>query len=492
MHRASLLALAAAGALTSLSAAAADGELNALRAEIAQLKQAYETRIAALEARLEKAEAQAARPAPLAATPAAVPAPVATSARAAAGSGFNPQLSLILDGVYFRDNRKGASAELYEHIDGINHGHGHEGHDHGALERGFNLRETELAFSAAVSPYFDASVLMTVSSEGSVELEEAYFDTRALPAGLKLRGGKFLSGIGYLNSQHPHQWDFVDQNLPYRTLLGDHGLADTGLRLTWLPPTGNWYTQLGVELLQGREQTFASAGEQTPTGRADGGALAATSAGEFATAKAGPRLTTVFARLAPDLGDRHALQLGLWGARARQHQEVHDHTAEEPDTQVHALEGKASVWGGDLVYKYDAGGYGGVGNLKLVAEYLRQKKDLQVAFHENGDLVGQPRNFVQDGFLVQATYGFAPHWQAGLRYDATGMTNRLDGAAGRLWDQDKSDRWTVALTRQLTEFSLLRLQASRAKLWVEGVEEGVNQLFLQYQHSLGAHGAHSF
>jgi hypothetical protein len=48
-----------------------------------------------------------------------------------------------------------------------------------------------------------------------------------------MRGGKFLSGIGYLNSQHPHTWDFVDQNLAYGTLLGDHGLMDTGLQLGW-------------------------------------------------------------------------------------------------------------------------------------------------------------------------------------------------------------------------------------------------------------------
>jgi hypothetical protein len=36
------------------------------------------------------------------------------------------------------------------------------------------------------------------------------------------------------------------------------------------------------------------------------------------------------------------------------------------------------------------------------------------------------------------------------------------------------------------------LQASRAKLWVGGAEEKANQVFLQYQHSLGAHGAHGF
>jgi hypothetical protein len=482
MNRIPLGMLAAASVLTALPAAAvADDDLQALRAEIAQLKQAYEQRIAALESRLQQAEQ---KPAPL---PAAHPSGQVTS-----GSAFNPQISLILDGVYYRDNTQGAGPELLEHIDGINHSHDHAGHSHGTLERGFNLRETELGFAATVSPHFDAAAMITVSAEGDAALEEAYFDTRSLPAGLKIRGGKFLSGIGYLNGQHPHTWDFVDQNLPYRTLLGDHGLLDTGLRLTWLPPTGHWFTQFGVELLQGKEQTFASSNVATPNGRADGTALAGTAAGELSSAKAGPRLTTLFAKFGPDLGDSHALQFGGWLAQSRQHQEAHDHTEEDPAAFVHALEGKGKAWGLDAVYTFDAGRYGGQGNLKLVGEYLRLNKDMKIAFHENGALVGQKRDFAQDGIVLQGTYGFLPHWQAGVRYDATGLTNTLDGPAGQLWDKNQSNRWTFALTRQIDHFSLLRLQVSRARLWVEGAQENLNQIFVQYQHSLGAHGAHAF
>lgn len=394
--------------------------------------------------------------------------------------------------MYYNDDRRGAGPELLDSLDGINHGHGHGDHDHGGLERGVNLRETELVFSATVSPHFDAWAMLTLSASGDVELEEAYFDTRSLPYGLKVRGGKFLSGIGYLNSQHPHQWDFVDQNLPYRTLLGEHGLSDTGLRLSWLPKTGNWYTQLGVEALQGREQTFATAGEETPTARADGAPLAPTAAGGLSSAKAGPRLLTLFAKLGPDLGANHAVQFGGWLAQSRQHQEIHDHTLDNPAASVHALEGRGRAWGLDAVYKYDAGRYGGQGNVKLVGEYLRLNKNLKIAFHELGALVGQKRDFTQDGFVVQGTYGFAPHWEAGLRYDVTGLTNKVDGPSGTLMNWDASERWTAALTWRIDHFSLFRLQASSAKLAIDGERESVNQVYLQYQLSLGAHGAHSF
>lgn len=493
MIRHTPLVLAAAGLLAAMPASASDADLKALREEIAQLKQSYEQRMAALENRLKDAEKK----------PAAAPAPVAAAAatgQVGAGNAFNPQISLILDGVYFRDNKHGGSIELLEHIDGIHHSHDHDGHAHGELARGFNLREAELAISATVSPHFDAAAMLTVSSEGGVELEEAYFETRSLPYGLKIRGGKFLSGIGYLNAQHTHAWDFVDQNLPYRTLLGEHGLLDTGLRLSWLPKTGNWYSQLGVELLQGNEQTFASSGEETPAERGDGVAMAATAVGGLSAAKSGPRLTTVFAKFGPDLGNNHALQFGAWHARSSQHQEVHDHSDENPGAAcgdpggvcVNALEGKGKAWGLDAAYRYDAGRFGGEGNVKVVAEFLRTEKDVKVAFFEGGPaLVGQKLAYAQDGVVVQGTYGFLPHWQAGLRYDATGMTNQFAGF-GNTTNLNKSDRWTFALTRQIDHFSLLRLQASRADLWVERAPESVSQIFLQYQHSLGAHGAHGF
>ncbi|MFN3594598.1 MAG: hypothetical protein ACK4TK_07935 [Thiobacillaceae bacterium] len=485
--------LASALALAGISTLAqANPEIEALRAEIAQMKQHYEARLKELEARLTAAEAQTSA------------APAASSGdrlgAVTAGTAFNPQISVILDGVYYRDNKQGEGPELYGMLDGINHGHAHgDGHGHG-LERGFNLRETEIIFSAAVDPWFDANLQLTVAADGGVELEQAYFDTRSLPAGLKLRGGKFYSGIGYLNEKHPHQWDFVDQNLPYRTLLGEHGVADTGLQLTWRPKTGSLYTLLGVEALQGNEQVFATAGEATPTARADGLPLAGTSAGELAGKKAGPRLWTAFAKVSPDLGDDHALQLGLWGGWANQHQEVHDHTLDNPGVPcgvpgglcVHALEGKSRLWGLDAVYKFDAPRAYGAGDLTLNAEYLREVKDLSLAFHENGALVGQPRKFTQDGLYVQGVYGFAPRWQVGLRYDVTGLTNKVEGASGVLMDWNDSDRWSLALTHHFSEFSRLRLQASRASLAVDGNRERLNEFWIQYQHSLGAHGAHQF
>ena len=98
---------------------------------------------------------------------------------------------------------------------------------------------------------------LAIDGDGTVDLEEGWFQTRSLPYGLKIKGGKFLSDFGYINKQHPHQWDFADQNLPYLNLLGDHGLQDTGVQVTWLPDLPV-YTLLGFEALQGDQEVFGA------------------------------------------------------------------------------------------------------------------------------------------------------------------------------------------------------------------------------------------
>ena len=51
--------------------------------------------------------------------------------------------------------------------------------------------------------------------------------TYNLGEGLTLKGGRFYSGVGYLNSQHAHRWDFVDNPLAYQAFLGQQLSAAT-------------------------------------------------------------------------------------------------------------------------------------------------------------------------------------------------------------------------------------------------------------------------
>ncbi|HSO82775.1 TonB-dependent receptor [Thiocapsa sp.] len=504
--------------------AATDAEIAELRAMVDQMKSEYERRIQDLESRLAQAERDATRAAtrsesaaaraeqaarvasaesrPMTAplvTPPASPEPGKTGLGAlGSGNAFNPQISVFLDGNYYNDGIDGEGAALvglaYQPSLRADQGHDHDdeehgGHAHGLAENGFNFREAEIAFSATVDPYFDASLFIAIDGDGTVELEEGYFQTRSLPAGLRVKGGKFLSDFGYINRQHPHQWDFVDQNLPYLNLLGPHGLQDTGLQLTWLPKLP-FYTLLGVEGLQGNQEIFGAT-----LGDDDRAAL------ELDDPDDGPRLWTAFAKVAPEIGVNHALQLGLSYANNTQHQEVQEHTHghdddahdEDHEIEIHSngLAGNAQLWGVDLVYKYDGGGAHGHKSVKFQSEYLRSIKEMTITSSAHPEIVGSRRTFTTDGLYAQAIYGFAPKWTAGLRYDVLGMTNEISD--GKDASFGSSDRWAFDVTWNLSEFSRLRAQyAHNDILQAPGERERFDAFYLQFLVSMGSHGAHPF
>ena len=495
MKRVTRVALGAVLFGLALSAPAAETDLEELRNEIELLKRAYERRIETLEIKLEemqKAEAQ--RQEAEAVKAAAAPPPAMPKTEAiTSGTAFNPQISPILDGNYYNDDIDGKGAELLGEAFTTVGGHGHEeedpdeeGHDHGVAERGFNIREVEIAFSGTIDPYFDVTTYLAVSQEGDVELEEAYFNTRSLPAGLRLKGGKFRSDVGYINRQHPHQWDFVDQNLPYLNLLGFDGLNDVGGQLTWLPKLPV-YTLFGVEALQGtrQEERFFGAFVEDDEERA-----------ELNLSKPdGPRIYSAFAKVAPNLGLNNALQLGLSYSRANQASQV----GEDEDTGAElGLEGPANLLIGDLVYKYDGAGSYGRGDFTLQSEYLYQRNDFEVRGVSDpvADAeIGSKHKATTDGAYIQGTYGFLPRWQAGLRYDVLGLTNKVTNGDSESFGD--SDRWTAAVTWSPSEFSRFRLQWSRADMLNPGegeelVRNKFDTVYLQFLLSLGTHGAHYF
>ena len=484
-----LLGAAVAVALAApLSASAADSaDMAEVKRMIEQMKADYEQKIEALEQRLKAAEQKAETAADTAETAKQASA-AATAERKSSGLGaltsgtaFNPQISVIVDGNYYHDDADGEGTELLGEAFRAGAGHGHEeeggGHSHGGAENGFNLREAELWFGGTVDPYFDASVTLALDSDGGAEVEEAFLQTRALPAGLKVKAGKFFSDIGYANRQHPHEWDFTDQNLVHQNLFGNN-LGDTGVQLTWLPELP-WYTQLGFEALQGSQERFGALVEDEEereelnlSGEDDG-----------------PRLFTGFVKVAPDLGFDHALQLGAFVAHSTQSQLIGELEEEEA-----GFDGDQTLWGLDLVYKYDSPRSYGAGDFVFQTEYLYDKKDLQLtAYDADPSLVGGNREFTTDGLYLQGRYGIAPRWQLGLRYDVLGLTNEAEGVGGNE-NFDESDRWTIGVTYRPSEFSLLRLNAATADIVTgeDGASEGFDYFYLQYILSLGSHGAHKF
>lgn len=433
-------------------------ELDALRQEIETLRSEYERRIEALERRLQAAEAP---PAPAVSTPPPVDTgPVAASVSDRA-RGFNPDISLILDGKLSSFSR---DPEDYR-LDGFQ-----TGGEAGPGEEGFSVAHSELMMSANVDDLFFGQLTAAIATHDGateIELEEAYVETPGLGHGLMLRAGRFYSGIGYLNQQHAHAWDFADAPLVYRALFGDQ-LNDDGLQLAWLAPT-DLYLTLGAEWLRGGD--FPAAG-------ASHGGLGAGS---------------VFAKLGGDVGPSHSWQLGLSHWRA----DVTDRTggghahegAGEADV---SFSGDSRISALDAVWKWAPDGNPTRTYLKLQGEYFLRDENGTVAIAhdpvEETWYLGEQR-----GWYAQAVYQFMPRWRAGLRYDRltadnTGSDAEVLAEAGLDGGLHDPERYALMVDYSRSEFSRLRLQYNRDRS--RPVTD--HQWYLQYIMSLGAHGAHAY
>ena len=434
----------------------ADADLNALRAEIKQMKEHYEARIQSLEARLQSAERQAASDA----KPVVVEATATTPTPSA--SAFNPEISLILQGRY---------AHRHDLPERSITGFLPDGQPEGTT-RGFSADESELVISANIDPNF-RGYFNAVLNDGEIGVEEAWFQTLTLGRGFTLKGGRFRSGLGYQNEQHPHAWDFATQNLMYEALFGE-AYAQDGLQLKWLAPT-DLFTELGAEV--GRGANFPG------TDRNKNGI------GSF----------TLFGHIGGDIGESHSWRGGLayLSTRASKRESVLSDFAGVP-VNTH-FTGGSKTWVADFVWKWAPLGNASVNNFKFATEIFRHTEagtllcdDLDAANPSScsGGISGAYRT-AQYGGYTQGVYQFMPRWRAGYRYDWLNPGTRNFGAnqANLPRPDYKPTRHSLMLDYSPSEFTRFRVQYSKDRA-MQGQDE--NQWFVQYIYSLGAHGAHTF
>lgn len=439
-----------AAALATAFPVHADPQLDALRAELQELKSAYETRLQALEARLKQAETRTADAASQA----------EPTAQAPARTGFNPDISLILQGRYAKLDDIGE-----RHISGFMPA----GHDHGAA-RGFSLDHTELVMTASIDPWFRGYFNLALVDE-EVEIEEAWVQTTSLGNGLSAKGGRFLSDLGYQNTQHPHAWDFADNNLMYRALFGE-AYGNDGVQLKWVAPT-ELFMEFGFEA--GRGAGFPG------TDRNQNGI------GSHA----------LFGHLGGDVGASNSWRGGLSYLAAKasgREGELEDLFDEHAET---LFSGKSKTWVADFVWKWAPHGNASEQNFKFATEYFRRSERGSLLCMDNTpdggacDGTEDAYRSRQSGFYAQGVYQFMPRWRTGYRYDRLdpGSVDFGANSANLPITDYNPTRHSLMLDYSPSEFSRLRLQYSKDRS-MESLSE--NQWFVQYIHSLGAHGAHKF
>jgi hypothetical protein len=454
---------------------ATDAEIAEIRTQLKELRDSYEARIGALERKLKEAETRAAgaaspssgaepvaatavagQPAPASASVESAPAP---SGNAPAGiAAFNPAISAVLQGTYANHSQ---DPNQYRIAGFVPSG------DIAPAKRSFSIAESELNLSASVDDRFYGALIFSLTPDDTVSVEEAYGLYTAAPYGLAPKFGRFFSGIGYLNEQHQHVWDFYDAPLVYQAFLGGQ-FSNDGLQLKWVAPT-DLYIEAGGEL--GSGSAFPG-NDRNKNGIGNG---------------------TAYVHFGGDVGDSSTWRAGL----SYLHTGSIDRTYSQEDRSGGladlAFSGHTDLAIADLVWKWAPNGNARERNAKLQGEYFwrRENGDLSYASPTESFAQTAPYHSTQSGFYIQGVYQIMPAWRVGARYDWLDGGN-VDYGVNSAYLGNPSfnpQRTTVMVDWTPSEFSRLRLQFQQAKL-VPGQTD--NELFLQYILTLGAHGAHKY
>jgi len=455
MFKRTLLAAAIAGALPMPALAVSDADLAALRAEFDQklkdLQASYEARLKEMEGRLAQTR-ETAEAAQATADQAGHP--------PASGNAFNPEISLILQGGYAERKAGMRNPTGYLQDAAIT-----------APARGFSLNDTELVMAANIDPYFRGSTNI-VLADGQANIEEAWFQTLSLNHGFTLKGGRYISSIGYQNQQHPHAWDFADNNLMYQTLFGEH-LVQDGLQLKWLAPT----------------DTFLELGGEVGNGAAFPGSMAdRNGAGDWAA----------YGHVGDDVGDSWSWRAGLSYLSARPRDRAStlvDTRGVDADTR---FSGQSKTWIADFVWKWAPEGNPKDRNFKFQSEAFQRNENGDLTCLDNSANGGACQNNTsayhgkQTGWYAQGIWQFMPRWRVGLRYDRLDHGS-LDYGGNTAAVQPPSyspTKWSLMTDFSPSEFSQFRLQLGRDHSMLGNPDNG--EISLQYIYSLGPHGAHTF
>ena len=344
--------------------------------------------------------------------------------------------------------------------------------DHDPQQNGFNVRNVELALDGAVDPYFEgfANIIFKLDkgNETGVEVEEAFGQTTSLPYGLQFKGGQFFSPFGRNNPMHPHAWDFLDAPLVNGLLLGPDGLRGVGAQVAWVLPTP-FYAQALLAMQNGQGGTgysFRNPGEgetfyDRPTiDRRTGG---------ISDLVFTPRLET-----SVDLTSTQTILTGISAALGPN------------DTGADA---RTQIYGADLFYKWKpANAAGGWPFVKWQSEVMYRRFE---AGRGLADAFPVAETFHDWGAYSQVIWGFHKGWAAGLRGD---FVSSDDSPVTTDPIRRSRSRISSNLSWYPSEFSKLRLQYNHDFLRSTDLlpQADEDSLFLMYEISLGAHGAHKY
>lgn len=327
----------------------------------------------------------------------------------------------------------------------------------GLRDKGLQLGHSDITASGPLGPYLRAAIgaaFATHEGEFEREIEEAYLETTALPAGLQLRAGRFASQVGYLNEQHLHADDFTERPLLYRAFFGGHWFDD-GVRLNWTAPTP-FYLMLGAEAFGGKQLVAENAGSNR-----------------------WPGVATLVAKTGADFGRNSSWQLGLSLMKSRREALVEEHAEGEEEHHEHGahFSGRRTVML-DATWKWAPNGNNREKQLRLNLETARISGINR--FSQAGE--------THTAHAITAVWRFNPSWEAGIRADWL----RAQEPHEEGFEPARLQERSVMVAWKPSHLQTLRLQLTQQRKAVGFDDAAKRSVQLQYVISFGAHGAHAY
>jgi type II secretory pathway pseudopilin PulG len=317
-------------------------------------------------------------------------------------------------------------------------------------ENRFFPREIELNLFGQIDPYARGEVRIEAAEEfeeGARELHvglaEANLTLLTLPYGTQAKLGLMRNRFGLLNERHREALPQTDQPNVLTRFLGEEGLNESGAEVTWVAPLPFYLEALAGVFNGDNEDAFGRGSLKAPlvTGR----------------------LRTFF-----ELGDAHALQLGVSGA-----------SGETPDRR------RSTLAGADLKYKLTPEGWRHA-LLTVAGEALYSNRRVDV-FDDAG--AGEDRTRKRFGWYAYAEVQPWRRWMGGVRYDWT----QFPVDPGREWAVEP---YLAFLPSEFLRFRLAYKHTDRSHRVMGPDDRGSARVFdeilFQATFFLGAHPAHPF
>lgn len=351
----------------------------------------------------------------------------------------------------------------------------------GMRDKGFGLGHSEILLSSNVDQNFRGQLITVLASHGGAtefKVEEAFVETLSLPLGLKVKAGRLLSNVGYLNSKHLHEDAFSDRPAVYRAVFGSH-YFDDGVQLSWLAPTDT-FVAVSFEMFSGKSWDV---GYSDP-------------------ATVGVYTTNL--QIGDDIDESNSWRVGLstmynanglgfvseeTSGSSHAHS-GHDHSAHDHGDHGHShgptVTGKW-INGVDMTWKWAPQGNYKQKNLRATAEtWLINNR-----YDEQMESISKAEDQAY-GWYAELAYQFSPNWTISGRYGemnaVTGDVHwHIDHHHGELTQSDIQEA-DIALDWHGSHFGRVRTQVTHEQL----TEKSQTILTLQYIMSFGAHPAHAF